>query len=190
MRTEIWEDINGYKSLYQISNKGNVRSLDRIIFRKNKIPIHVRGKTLTAVIAPNGYPVVALWKDNRGKTVYIHRLVAETLIPNPHDYPIINHKDENKANNCVENLEWCNMLYNNNYAARNQRLSLSLKNNNKLSKKIIQYSTDNQFIKEWNSIREIERVLHIPGSAIVRVCKGLGKSSHGFLWRYHNDRKE
>ena len=101
MRTEIWEDINGYKSLYQISNKGNVRSLDRIIFRKNKIPIHVRGKTLTAVIAPNGYPVVALWKDNRGKTVYIHRLVAETFIPNPHDYPIINHKDENKANNCV-----------------------------------------------------------------------------------------
>ena len=110
MRTEIWEDINGYKSLYQISNKGNVRSLDRIIFRKNKIPIHVRGKTLTAVIAPNGYPVVALWKDNRGKTVYIHRLVAETFIPNPHDYPIINHKDENKANNCVENLEWCNIL--------------------------------------------------------------------------------
>lgn len=105
-------------------------------FQKNKIPIHVRGKTLTAVIAPNGYPVVALWKDNRGKTVYIHRLVAETFIPNPHDYPIINHKDENKANNCVENLEWCNMLYNNNYAARNQRLSLSLKNNNKLSKRL------------------------------------------------------
>lgn len=90
---ELWKDIEGYEGLYQVSNLGRVKSL-----KKGKIlKQHDNGK---------GYMQVGLWKNNKGKCYYVHRLVSEAFVDNPENKPQINHKDKNKTNNCVYNLEW------------------------------------------------------------------------------------
>lgn len=129
-----------------------------------------------------------LTKDNTRKHKKIHRLVAEAFIPNPENKPLINHKDENKANNCVENLEYCTHKYNVNYGTRNNRagmkISKSLINNPKTTKKVFQYDLNGIFIKEWISATEAQRQLGIKQPLIVRVCKGRRKSTGGFIWKY------
>lgn len=105
---EEWRDIKGYEGLYQVSNKGNVR---HIKFNRLLKPSK-SGKYITAILSKNGKQI--------GKSV--HRLVAETFIPNPNNYPCVNHKDENPHNNSIENLEWCTHSYNINYGTRNKQV--------------------------------------------------------------------
>ena len=165
--TEIWRDIEGYEGLYQISNKGRVKSL----YKGSK-------RILRPCIDSSGYMFVGLYHDNIRKFFKLHRLVAETFIANQHNLPEINHKDENKKNNCVENLEWCNRVYNVNYGTRNERAGYSR------SKPILQYSKSGEFIKEWQSAVEVKLVLGIDNSHIMACCKGKRKSAGGFIWRY------
>ena len=99
---EVWKDIKGYEGLYHISNLGRVKTV-----RKNYIKkLYER---------PDGYTQVCLCKKGKVTTRRIHILVAKAFIPNPLNLPEVNHKDENKTNNCVDNLEWCNTTYNKNY---------------------------------------------------------------------------
>lgn len=124
---EIWKDIKNFEGYYQVSNLGRVRSLDRIIVYNNgRKHIH-KGKILNLKPKKTGYIDVYLQKQFDSKNFLLHRLVAEAFIPNPNNYPIINHKDENPSNNCVDNLEWCTYEYNNNYGSRNSKLSNSRK---------------------------------------------------------------
>ena len=99
---EIFKDIEGYEGLYQISNKGRVKSLERVTSSgcpiKEKIRVNSTKK--------NGYEFIILYKDGKGKNFYIHRLVALAFIPNIDNKSQVNHIDENKSNNCVSNLEW------------------------------------------------------------------------------------
>lgn len=122
MVEEIWVDIKGYEGLYQVSNLGRVKSLERIdsLGHKRKEKIFKPQKN-------KGYLRVSLWKDGKGKKYSIHRLVAIAFIPNPDNLPEVNHKDENKFNNNVDNLEWCTVAYNNTYGTRIQRFSESHK---------------------------------------------------------------
>lgn len=126
MPKRIWKDIPSYEGLYQVSNDGKVRSLDRIdtLGRKRK------GRILKQAFDKKKYKYVSLCKDNKSKALKVHRLVAMTFIPNPNNYPIINHKDENPSNNHVSNLEWCTYKYNSNYGTRNERLSKAMKGKN------------------------------------------------------------
>ena len=160
---EIWHDIDGYEGLYQISNKGRVKSLK---WGKERI--------LRPGIDGYGYCFIILCNDNVRKTFKLHRLVAQAFIPNLYNKPQVNHLDENKKNNCVDNLEWATAKENINYGTRNERAS----------RKILQYSKSGVFIKEWQSSREVERVLGINNSHIIQCCKGRYKSSGGFIWRY------
>ena len=167
---EIWHDIDGYEGLYQISNKGRVKSLK---CGKERIR--------TPVITNDGYLNVILYKNTTAQHRLIHRLVAEVFIPNPENKPQVNHKDENKLNNCVNNLEWATAKENINHGTRNERVADSL------SKPILQYSKSGEFIREWQGAREVERVLGIDNSHINACCRGKQKSSYDFIWRYKEE---
>lgn len=115
MLNEIWKAVRYYEDLYEVSNYGRVRSLERIIIDKNGKCKTVHEKFLTQHDNGRGYLFVNLWKNNKCKREYVHRLVALAFIENPNKLPQVNHKDEDKQNNYVENLEWCTSEYNNNY---------------------------------------------------------------------------
>lgn len=114
---EIWKDIEGYEGLYQVSNLGRVRSVDRIGGRGRRF----NGRILKPKVKTGGYLLVNFSKEGKRKMFSVHRLVAQAFIPNPEGLPQINHKDENPSNNRVENLEWCDGKYNCNYGIRNER---------------------------------------------------------------------
>lgn len=123
---EVWKDINGYEGLYQISNLGNVRSVDRMIKHHPK-DYFQKGRVLRPAPSRNGYLMVVLVNHNNRKTINVHRLVAEHFIDNPDKFEQVNHIDEDKNNNRVDNLEWCTAKYNANYGTRNMRIRKSRK---------------------------------------------------------------
>ena len=131
MTEEIWRPVVGYEELYEVSSYGRVRSLDRYVRTcYEKYRLH-KGKVLIPTKNRYGYLSVVLSCNGKHKTITIHRLVSLTFIPNPDDLPIINHKDEDKTNNRVENLEWCDHKYNVNFGTRNIRIKeTAIKNGN------------------------------------------------------------
>ena len=164
---EIFKDIKGYEGKYQISNLGNVYSCnkrDLLIPDTNK----------------DGYFRYHLYKDGKCKKCLAHRLVAEAFIPNPDNLECVNHIDENKTNNCVDNLEWCTKLYNNIYGSRIENI------NKKLYKPVIGINITNGLIVKYNSIKEASEVLGIDKSSISACCKGKIKSIGGYTWFYEN----
>ena len=160
---EQWKDIKGYEGLYQVSNLGRVKTI-----KTNKI------RKLEKV--RSGYLRVMLCKNNKSERFLVHRLVAEAFISNPNSLPEVNHKDENKLNNNVENLEWCTAKYNNSYGkgalARNQR--------------VIQYDLQGNAIKIWESIKEASEELGVSQEGISACCRGIHKTSGGYAWTYAN----
>ena len=116
---EIWKDIKGYEGLYQVSNLGRVKSLERVA--KNNRKIHE--KILKLKRDRYGDDVCNLCLDGEIKHFGVHRLVADAFIPNLNNYPVVNHKDEVKDNNIVYNLEWCTQKYNLNYGTAQKRKS-------------------------------------------------------------------
>ena len=170
---EIWKDIEGYEGLYQVSNVGRVKSLRNNIILKNSIK-------------RNGYESVKLSANNISKEYYIHRLVANAFISNPNNYLEINHKDEDKANNCADNLEWCTREYNVNYGTGTRRSQLS-NTNGKCSKPVLQYTLEGIFIKEWKSTMDVQRNLGFDHANISRCCKNIRKTAHGYLWKYKKE---
>ena len=118
MTKEVWRDIEGYEGLYQVSDSGRVKSLNyRRSGKEGIIKIWKR---------KDGYLQVQLSKDGKLKTHKVHRLVGQAFIPNPEWLPQINHKNEDKANNCVDNLEWCTREYNHSYGTKNERISITM----------------------------------------------------------------
>ena len=156
---EEWRDIKGYEGLYQVSSLGRVKSL----VRKTNNQYGKKERLMTQKLDKDGYKRVGLNKN--GKQIYygVHRLVAQAFISNPNNYPQINHKDEDKSNNKVDNLEWCDGKYNQNYGTINKRRT------QKLKKKVICITTGEKF----DSIIEASEKYNIKNkSDISRVCKG------------------
>ena len=176
---ESWKDIEGYEGLYQVSNKGRVKSLNYHNTKKEKI--------LKPVNA-NGYKRVELCKNKTIKRLYVHRLVAQSFIENPNNYSCVNHKDECRTNNIVSNLEWCTHKYNNNFGTHMKRVSKSLTNNPNISKQVFQYSKDLELISVWESTSECGRNGYT-FSAVAACCRNSyirdGNNVYkGYIWSY------
>ena len=118
---EIWKDVIDYEGYYQVSNLGNVKSLER----KDTIGRRVREKIVTPNVTVKGYLEVGLYKNGKRHIFKIHRLVGLAFIPTVKDKNEINHIDENKQNNRVDNLEWCNRSENVNYGNRNLKMAIT-----------------------------------------------------------------
>ena len=182
---EIWKDVVGYEGYYQVSNLGRIYSIPRN---------HTKGGFRKLHLDKDGYARVDLYnKNHKGKLFGVHRLVALAFIPNPQNLPMINHKDENPNNNCVDNLEWCDCKYNNNYGTRNIKLGLAQKGkyvpkgkDNWCSKSVNQYDKKGNLLKKWGSIAEATHSISDKAvtTNISACCKNKLKSAYGFIWRY------
>ena len=162
---EEWKDVVGYEGLYQVSNFGNIKSLFR--YKRQLKPV-IR----------NGYESVKLCKNKNAKFVSVHRVVAEAFIPNPQKLPIVNHKDENKQNNCVENLEWCTNVYNINYGNAQEKKA------QKFFRSVRKFSLEGEFLKEYPSIKAAAKETGLPHSSISFCCSGRYHTSGGYKWKY------
>lgn len=172
--TEIWTPIKGYEGLYEVSTHGRVRSLDYLHTGQTKV--------LSLCKDRGGYLFVNLHKKGKRKSYLVHRLVAEAFLTNWFDDIEVNHIDEDKTNNHIDNLEWCDHKYNCNHGTRNDRLVEKL-TNGKLSKIVLQFSKTRELIKEWSSAKEAERNGFNQG-AVSACCRGERQTHKGYIWKY------
>lgn len=174
---EIWQDIKNYEGLYQISDKGNVKSLKR-------------EKILTPQKNSNGYLRVQLTKEGVKNRFFVHRLVAEAFNPNPNKYPIVNHLDCNPLNNDFKNLEWCTLKMNSEYMCklkRNVRTKEWLENlhisAHNQYKPVLCINTQKEIIKEYECIQDVK----FDGFDVGCVClcaQNKRKTHKGYEWAY------
>lgn len=166
---EIWKDIPGYEGGYQVSSFGKVRSL---------YPNRKQNQLMDLLENTRGYYRVHLTKGDKVNFKMVHRLVAETFLENPLNLPQVNHKDENKKNNHVENLEWCSNLENQRHGTVIQRRAESCK------KPILQCDTSGNVIKEWDSAVSVHRELGFSTGYLCDALKGKHEKAYGFIWKY------
>lgn len=177
LMVETWKAIEGYEGLYEVSNLGRVKSLSRL---------RVKEHLLSQFKNHEGYKRVNLWKNNSSKKYSVHRLVAEAFIPNPESKPQVNHIDENKQNNSVENLEWVTAIENHNHGTLNARISKSLTNNPRKSKSVSAFDDEGNLICTYPSIYEASRQMGVCASSITSCIKGRNRMKHccGFAWKF------
>ena len=173
--SEVWKDVVGYEGIYQVSNKGNVYSVERT----NSRGIEVGGRTLKPIYN-KGYNQVGLYKNGKMETKQVHRIVAEAFIINPNGFPQVNHKDEVKDNNNVENLEWCTSKHNVNHGTRIERIT------QKKSKKVMAVNVETGEVLTFNSITEAGRRGYSIG-CVSLASRGVyygGNLYKGYRWYY------
>ena len=179
---EVWKDVVEYEGLYEVSDKGNVRG----VARKDTLGRNRKGRMLKPGYTSRGYLQVGLSKNGKSKTRTVHRLVAEAFIPNPNGLPQVNHRDEDKDNNNVENLEWCDSKYNINYGTRSERFARTR------SKKVRAVNIKTGEVLTFNSAKEAKKKGY-PG--VAAACGGVyntingkpggdGRTYKGYRWSY------
>lgn len=192
---EIWKDIEGFEGRYQVSNLGRVRSF--------VVPEKAGRILKQAFDGKKNYLFVGLHKDGKVKQISTHRLVAFAFVPNPNNYPQVNHINEIKTDNRAENLEWCTIKYNSNYGNAKQNMIKSRQSNpnyrqsleqgqqtrNRLGvsgaeKPVLQFTLDGEFIREWKSATEAERQTGISHTGISLCCRGKYKQAKGYIWKW------
>lgn len=178
MEQEIWRCISDYDGLYQVSSYGRVKMMGRYKRLWHGAKTFIQPRILNQFTVC-GYKKVKLRsKDGATKMVSVHRLVAESFIPNPQNLPQVNHKDENKTNNCVDNLEWCTPEYNTNYGTGIERCSKAK------CKRVVQMSLDGHIVREWESMKSIVNETSFSYSRISQACNKEPNKAYGFIWKF------
>ena len=192
---EVWKPIRGWENLYEVSNMGRVRSVDRIITYSNGGVRLYKGKIRKLFEDNDGYPIVVLSHNNRLKTLKVHKIEMDAFVPNPDNLPCVNHKDENKHNNYIHvnddgtidleksNLEWCTHKYNTNYGTCIERGRMKHRNNKTVSKPILMLSKHRIPLKLFPSEAEASRITGISRAVINNYINGKTKKlPGGFIW--------
>lgn len=168
----MWRTIPNYEGLYEASTDGRIRSVDRITPHGHLW----KGRELKQTLHTAGYLAVTLCKDGIPFSHLVHRLIAETFIDNPDNLGFINHKDENKHNNNVSNLEWCTKQYNNTYNGKLEKQYTR--------KPVVQMTMDGKTLIVHESGASAASAVGVNPSAIMRCCQGVTKTCKGFKWMY------
>lgn len=180
---EVWKDIKDYEGLYQVSNFGRVRSVDRYVNYKNikNKKRLMKGQIINLNKDNRGYFVVTLSKNNERKNYSVHRLVAEAFIPNPDNLPTVDHINRIRTDNRVDNLRWADYKLQQDNADRKKQAKA-------LSKPVQQYTKDMVLVAEYPSANEAERQTGIHHSNIINCCSNKYgfKSAGGYIWKYKN----
>lgn len=179
---EVWVDIIGYEGLYQISNKSRVRSLDRIVRSNGNTFRTQKGRIINKKIEKTGYLAVRIIVNNKEKRIPVHRLVAIHFIPNPNNLPIVEHIDDNKANDYIENLMWSTQS--------NNCLNKHYRSSKNQIKAVLQYDLSGNFIAKHESISNAQRLFNNNSSGIFDCLtkkNRINKTAYGFQWRYENE---
>lgn len=177
MIKEEWRNIN---DSYAVSNCGRIKSLERVVVRKNGRPQLWKEKILSPQKNTSEHLQVWLYEDGKRNPYYVHVLVAEAFIPNPYGYTVVHHKNHDKSDNRVENLEW---MDDNEHAIMH-----GIEGNIHRKKTVYQYTLDGELVKIWSSTLEIEKELGYNNGAISACCRGERghKTYKGFKWSYTN----
>lgn len=201
---EEWRDIPNYEGLYQVSNLGRVRSLDRIVRRNDGVDVRHKSRILKPRDNGNGYLYVDIHNGGITKRMYIHRLVAMAFLSNPNGYDEINHKSDIKSDNSVGNLEWCNRSYNASYGTKIQRTvntcqkngvykkSLDLKTELGIyggRKSVAMCDADWNVLRIFRSIMDAARCINVNPGKICECCKGSRNQTRGYKWKYYEEYK-
>lgn len=175
---ETWKDIKGYEGIYKVSNLGNILSLN---YHRMKIT-----KLKKFTLNHKGYPTVHLSNNKNNKRFLVHRLVAEAFIPNPNNYPQINHIDGNKQNNKIDNLEWCTNSENIKHAYKNKLIKIKKGAEVHNHRKVNQYDLNGNLVNQWTCINDASRKINKAPSGIIFCCQGRYKTAYGFIWKYND----
>ena len=186
---EIWKDIKEYEGLYQVSNLGKIRTLDRYVnclYGQKRL---LKGQIVKLFKNNSGYFIVSLYRENKFKNFLVHRLVAQAFIQNSENKSEVNHIDGNKENNCVDNLEWVTKSENELHASKTglteRHKKIVAENNKKIkSKKVLQYSLNGEFLKEYCSVSEAARENNFSTGAISNCCRKERKRAYNYIWKY------
>jgi hypothetical protein len=183
--TENWKPVKGYEGIYEVSDLGRVRSIDRVVADSRGCVHPVKGRIMKTGLHYKGYVRLMLSNgQEREHGHFVHRLVAEAFIPNPDGLPEVNHKDENKANNRADNLEWCTHRANSQYGSRGARIGAWHLQNSPRRVAINQLTMDGQYIQTFPSQAEAARQVHGSQGTIASVVGRKKKSAYGYKWEY------
>lgn len=183
---EIWKDIKGYEGFYQVSNMGRVKGIEREVYSGHNYSVLriEKEKIYKGYKVKNGYIYQTLLKNGKRKTFKLHRLVAETFIPNPDNKPQVNHIDGDKENNKVSNLEWVTRKENLNHAYKTGLSKIC---------PVLQYDLEGNYLREFKSIDEATRYMGKKYHGNIMMCcqsNNKRKTAYGYIWKYKNKRNE
>jgi hypothetical protein len=181
---QVWRPVKGFEGIYEISNFGNVRSLGRYVDYRNGAMRYLKPRRKSVRKDKDGYCVVTFNKDKKGCTRFVHRMMAEAFIPMIPGKNEVNHIDEDKANNDLDNLEWVTHKENMMHGTLHFRKGL------KARKPVDKFDTEGNFLETFGSVTEAALNHGVSIQAISRACRGKSKTSNGYRWEYHEGREK